>query len=303
MNMELRHLRYFVAVAEEQHVGRAAARLHVSASPLSRQLRELEAEVGTALLERVGRGIRVSPAGAAFAAEARAILASVSRAVERAQAAARGEAGHLVIGFTETAAVAQMVPALVGAFRREHANVTLELVPLANDELRLALRSRRVGAGLSFGLGEPERTFRHELLFAERVLLALPRLHPLARRKRIHLRDLHDQPFVWSARPERAPLLDTLWAWLSSRGVVPRVVIESRATILRLGLVASGIGMTFVADPSPPPAEVVKKAVADLRLTAKAHLLWREEDETAPLVRSLREIARRLRSGQRPASD
>jgi DNA-binding transcriptional LysR family regulator len=289
--MELRHLRYFVAVADEQHVGRAATRLHVSASPLSRQLRELEAEVGTPLLERVGRGIRTSPAGTTFAADARAILASVNRAVERAQAAARGEAGHLAIGFTESAVFAQLIPALAGAFRREHPNVTLELVPLSNEDLRLALRTRKIGAGLSFGIADPERTLRHELLFAERVVLALPRAHPLARRQRLLLRDLHDQPFVWSARPEHAPLLDVLWAWLSSRGVTPRIVIESRATILRLSLVASGIGLTFVADSSPPPPEVVIKTVADLKLRAKAHLLWREEDEATPLVRSLRELA------------
>lgn len=292
--MELRHLRYFVAVADEQHVGRAAARLHVSASPLSRQLRELEAEVGTPLLEHVGRGIRTSAAGAAFAADARVILADVNRAVTRAQAAARGEAGHLAIGFTESPVFAKVIPALAGAFRREHPNVTLELVPLANDELRLALRARKVGAGLSFGIAEPERALRHELLFAERVVLALPRSHVLARRKRILVRDLHDQPFVWSARPERAPLLDTLWAWLASRGVTPRIVLESRATIMRLSLVAAGVGMTFIADPGPPPGEVVVKVVADLKLRAKAHLLWRAEDEPSPLVRSLRDIARKL---------
>jgi DNA-binding transcriptional LysR family regulator len=289
--MELRHLRYFVAVADEQHVGRAAARLHVSASPLSRQLRELEEEVGTPLLERVGRGIRTSTAGVAFAADARTILRDVSQAVERARAAARGEAGHLAIGFTESTVFAQLIPALAGAFRRQHPNVTLELVPLALDELRLALRGRRIGAGLSFGLADPERALRHELLFAERVMLALPRSHPLARRKRLFVRDLHDQPFVWSTRPERAPLLDTMWALLSSRGVLPRIVLESRATILRLSLVASGIGMTFIADSSRPPAEVVVKPIADLKLRAKAHLLWREEDETTPLLRSLRELA------------
>jgi DNA-binding transcriptional LysR family regulator len=294
--MELRHLRYFVAVAEEQHVGRSAARLHISASPLSRQLRELEEEVGTPLLERVGRGIRTSPAGAVFAADARALLADLTRAVERAQAAARGETGHLAIGFTESAVFAQVIPALAGAFRREHPNVTLELVPLANDELRLALRAQKVGAGLSFGIAEPERTLRHELLFAERVVLALPRTHPLARKKRLFVRDLQDQPFVWSARPERAPLLDTLWAWLRARGVTPRVVLESRATVMRLSLVASGVGLTFVADPAPPPPEVVVKPISDLKLRAKAHLLWRTEDEATPLVRSLRAITRELSS-------
>src|SRR5258707_15486770 len=100
--MELRHLRYFVAVADEQHVGRAAARLHVSPSPLSRQIHELAREVGAPLLEQVGRGVRLSRAGSVFAAEARAILAAVEGAVRRAPAAPRGGGGHLADGFGQT---------------------------------------------------------------------------------------------------------------------------------------------------------------------------------------------------------
>jgi DNA-binding transcriptional LysR family regulator len=290
--MELRHLRYFVAVADEQHVGRAASRLHVSPSPLSRQLRELEREVGVPLLERVGRGIRTSPAGVLFAERVRGILAEVDRAVGEAQAASRGEAGHLAIGFVESGALAKLIPAVVGALRRRHPGVTLELVPLGNDEVREALSARRVTAVLAFGLMDPERAFRSQLLFTRRVELALPRQHPLARRRRLYLRDLHDQPFVWSTRWERAPFLDSMWAVLRSHGVTPRVVLESRSTMTRLSLVASGVGMTFVAHAAARPAQVVIKVVTDLTLEAKGYLAWRSEDEGAPLVRSLREMTR-----------
>ena len=297
--MELRHLRYFMAVFDERHVGRAAARLRISASPLSRQLRELQEEVGTPLLQRVGRGIRVSEAGQVFAADARAILAAVDAAVAKLQAAARGEVGHLAIGFVESAAFAALIPAVVGAFRRRHAGVTLELQPLTNEELRVALRARRIDAALSFGLVDPEPGARTEVLFAERIMMALPRSHPLARRKRIRLRDLDGEPFVWSARPERSPFLDTMWALLRAQGVDPRIVIESRSTVTRLSLVASGAGMTFVAASVSRSREVVIRPVTDLRALAKAHMAWRPEDERSPLLRSLREITRAAR---RPAS-
>jgi DNA-binding transcriptional LysR family regulator len=292
--VELRHLRYFVAVADEQHVGRAAARLHVSPSPLSRQLRELQDELGTPLLERVGRGIRTTAAGGQFAADARAILADVDRAVIQAQAAARGEVGHVAIGFVESAAFTRLIPAVASAFRQRHPGVTLELQPLSNDDLRAALRARRILAGLTFGLtlADTEPAVRTEVLFVEPIGLALPRSHPLARRKRLMIRDLHDQAFVWSSRPERAPYMDTMWALLRSHGVTPRVVLESRSTATRLSLVASGVGMTFVAGAAARLRQVVIKSIADLKLEAKAFLAWRQEDESSPLLRSLREVTR-----------
>lgn len=290
--MELRHLRYFVAVADEQHVGRAAARLHVSSSPLSRQIRELEREVGAPLLDRVGRGVRLSRAGSAFAADARAILAAVDRAVLKAQAAERGEVGHLAIGFVESPVVTPLVPLLAGQFRRRHPGVTLELLPLTSDELRLALRGQRIAAALIFGVLDPDPALRSELLFREPIRLAVPRTHRLARRRAVLLRDLHDQPFVWSPRPERAPFLDTMWALLGARGVTPRVVIESRSSVTRLSLVASGVGMTFVSEATPHARGLVVRNVADLKLEARAYLAWRQDDEASPLIRSLREITR-----------
>jgi LysR family transcriptional regulator, benzoate and cis,cis-muconate-responsive activator of ben and cat genes len=290
--MELRHLRYFVAVADEQHVGRAAARLHISPSPLSRQLHELEQELGTPLLERVGRGIRTTPAGTAFAINARAILADADRAVSKVQATARGETGHLAIGFVESGVLAELIPAIVATFRREHPNVTLELQPLTNDDLRLALRARKITAALSFGLAEPEPAMRAQLLFAKRIALALPESHPLAARQRLFVRDLQNQAFVWSARPERAPYLDAMWVQIRAQGVTPNVVVECRSTTTRLSLVASGVGLTFIADSGSPPAHVRVKWVADLKVEAKAYLAWHPDGEPSPLLRSLLDITR-----------
>ena len=290
--MELRHLRYFVAVADEQHVGRAAARLHVSPSPLSRQIHELAREVGAPLLERVGRGVRLSRAGAVFAVEARAILAAIEGAVRQAQAAERGEVGHLAIGFVESPVVTPLIPVIAGPFRRRHPGVTLELLPLTSDELRLALGGQRISAALIFGLVDPDPALRSELLFREPIRLAVPRAHPLARRRSVLIRDLHDQPFVWSPRPDRTPFLDTLWALLRAQGVTPRVVIESRSSATRINLVASGVGMTFVAEAASRSRQVVVRNVADLKIEARAYLAWRHDEESSPLVQSLRELTR-----------
>jgi DNA-binding transcriptional LysR family regulator len=290
--MELRHLRYFVAVADEQHVGRAAARLHVSPSPLSRQLGELERELGVTLLERVGRGIRTSDAGAVFAADARRILAEVDIAVSKLGAAARGEVGHLALGFVESPSFASLIPVVAGAFRRRHPAVTIELQPLTPDELRASLRARRIRAALTMGLVAPEPDLGSQVVFRERVVLAMPRSHPLAGRKRVVVQDLHDQPFVWSTRPERVPILDGLWGLLHSQGVAPRVVVESRSTATRISLVASGVGMTFCVNSWPRPRQVVTKAVIGLNVEARGYLAWRPEDESWPLLSSLREVIR-----------
>jgi LysR family transcriptional regulator, benzoate and cis,cis-muconate-responsive activator of ben and cat genes len=290
MIMELRHLRYFVAVADEQHVGRAAARLHLSPSPLSRQLGELEREVGVKLLERVGRGIRTSDAGAVFAMDARRILADVDAAVSKLGAAARGEVGHLALGFVESPSFASLIPLVIAAFRRRHPAVTIELQPLAAEDLRGSLRTRRIRAALTLGRAAPDPDVASQVLFVEPVVLALPRSHPLASRRRVLVEDLHDQPFVWSARPERVPILDGLWGLLHSRGVVPRVVVESRSTATRLSLVASGIGLTFSVDSWSRPRQVVTRRVAGLKADVRGYLVWRPDDDAWPLLRSLREV-------------
>src|SRR5829696_2311030 len=125
--MELRHLRYFVAVAEELHFGRAASRLRIAQPPLSRQIRDLEREVGTALFERVPRGVELTPAGRAFLPEARQTLSQAERAQRTAQRAGRGEIGRLRVGFVEAAAYSGILPDVLGFFRMHLPNIGLSL--------------------------------------------------------------------------------------------------------------------------------------------------------------------------------
>ena len=125
--MELRHLRYFVAVAEELHFGRAAARLHIAQPPLSRQIRDLEREVGTPLFERVARGVELTAAGRAVLPEARLMLAQAARAQRTAERAARGEIGRLRVGFVEAATYSRVLPEVLGFFRMHLPNIGISL--------------------------------------------------------------------------------------------------------------------------------------------------------------------------------
>src|SRR5437016_9130378 len=161
--MELRHLRYFVAIAEHEHIGRAARVLHVSSSPLSRQIHQLEEDIGVQLLARVGRRVQLTEAGKVFQREARETLARIDRAIATAQAASRGEVGRLRIAFVEVRRIAEIIPPAVHQFRARHPHVTVELVPMRMREELEAFDTGRIDALeidalLTFRVGTAMRT-------------------------------------------------------------------------------------------------------------------------------------------------
>ena len=177
--MELRHLRYFVAVAEERHFGRAAARLHIAQPPLSQQIRRLEAELGEPLLYRTTRSVELSPAGEVLLERSREILAAVDAAVDDARRAARGEYGRLAIGFTGSSTY-EMLPSLAAALRRELPGVVLDL---RGELLTPAQVARLLDGTLDLGLLRPpvhERDLDTEVLRSEPLIAVLPESHPLA---------------------------------------------------------------------------------------------------------------------------
>ena len=146
--MELRHLRYFVAVGEEQHYGRASRRLRVAQPALSRQIQDLEEEVGFKLFERLPRGVKLSAAGEAFLKDARRILQEASEAVVRAARVARGQSGTLRLGFPENASWGGVVPDSIRRFREQQPDAVLQLQPAASLEQLEAIQSGRLDAGV-----------------------------------------------------------------------------------------------------------------------------------------------------------
>jgi len=195
--MELRHLRYFVAVGEEQHYGRAAQRLRVAQPALSRQIQDLEDEVGFKLFERLPRGVKLSAAGKLFLADARRILQQVSETAARAARVARGQSGTLRIGFTENASWHGVVPDSLRKFRQRQPDAELQLRPAGSVDQVDDIRSGRVDAGFVFNLPTNDEELDQLPVAMQNVELAVPKGHPLSKRKRLRLRDLVDAPFVW----------------------------------------------------------------------------------------------------------
>ena len=155
--MELRHLRYFVAVGEEEHFGRAAQRLRVAQPALSRQIQDLEREIGFQLFDRLSRGVKISSAGKLFLEDARRILEQLNAATERAQRVARGQSGTLRVGFTENASWRGVVPDSLRLFRERYPDAELQLNPLPSLQQLEAVRSGRLDAGFMFNPPKPDR--------------------------------------------------------------------------------------------------------------------------------------------------
>src|SRR6202050_1350877 len=176
--MELRHLRYFMAVGEEQHYGRAARRLRVAQPALSRQIQDLEEEIGFDLFERLPRGVKLSAAGKLFLEDVRRLLQEVNEAVVRAGRVALGHSGTLRVGFTENASWQGVVPESFRRFRELHPDAELQLQPFSSLEQLDAIRSGRVDAGFVF---MPTSDSELELLpvAVQHIELAAPKGHPL----------------------------------------------------------------------------------------------------------------------------
>jgi DNA-binding transcriptional LysR family regulator len=245
--MELRHLRYFLAVAEERHFGRAAERLHMAQPPLSRQIRQLEDELGIRLLDRTTRRVELTAAGAAYLKRVRAVLAEVEDAGEEARRVAAGLKGRLVVGCVGSATYS-LLPALARQLREELPEVDLTfrgemLVPgqvtaLLAREIDLALLRPPVD----------ESALRLETLRSDRLIVALPVAHPLADRRRLRVADLRGQDFIVHASRESV-MHGAVRTLCHQAGFEPRIRHEVAETSTLVTFVAAGLGVAVVPQP------------------------------------------------------
>ncbi|QDQ26147.1 LysR family transcriptional regulator [Chitinimonas arctica] len=284
--MELRHLRYFVAVAEEMNFTRAAERLHIGQPPLSQQIQALEAELGVQLFSRGKRKIALTDAGALFLTRARAILAAAVAAGEEARRVAQGEEGELRIGFTSTLPLTPILPAIVQDYRRLSPKVRLHLREMYTaDQFDGLLRDKLdVGFVRYDGRGHPAG-LRLQALRRDPLLLVMPASHPLAGLPAISLAQCRDEGFV--AYPDSAGtgLKDNVRLLCARAGFVPRVAQEAGEAITQIGLVAAGLGVAIL----PAPLDCVR--IAGVRylplLDEDAFLVMAaatREDEQSPRV-------------------
>jgi DNA-binding transcriptional LysR family regulator len=284
--MELRHLRYFLAVGEEEHYGRAALRLNVAQPALSRQIQDLEEEIGFPLFDRLPRGVKISTAGKLFLEDARRILQQVSEATDRAQRVARGQSGTLRVGFAENASWHGVVPNSFRRFRDRIPDGELQLNPMASLEQLEAVRASQIDAGFIYNMTRSDRELEQVQVGRHGIALAVPKSHPLSKAKKLRLRDLVDVPFILFPRRESPAVYDRLMNECYRGGLKsPRVVQEARNEATILSLVSHGMGVGFTNETARwrCPDRVVILSVTDLKMPLPMALVWRK-DNLSPLL-------------------
>lgn len=282
--MELRHIRYFVAVAEEGHVTRAAERLGIQQPPLSQQIRALEEELGVQLFRRMPRGVELTDAGVAFLQHATNILAQVDQALASTRRTARGEQGRLVVGFTSSAPFHPFVPRVIRTFRERAPLVALMLEESGSGDLVQRLRREEIDVAIIRSRVADATGLEIKTILNEEMLVALPTGHEFAkgsaskRRPPLQLASLAKETFILYKRPGGPGLYDTIIAACRDAGFSPRVGQEAPRIISTLNLVAAGLGVSIV------PASLQGfqlEGVVYRRLTGSAHL-------RAPLILAIR---------------
>lgn len=245
MNIELRHLRYFVAVAEELHFGRAAARLNISQPPLSQQIQMLEQHVGARLLARTNRSVALTAAGKQFLADCRQILAQVDDAAARAARLHQGEAGELRIGFTSSAPFIRAVSDTLSLFRQHYPDVHLQTREMNTREQLTPLGEGTLELGLMRNTPLPE-TLQYEVILHEPLMAMIPRAHRLAQKPVVTLAELAKEPFVFFDPHVGTGLYDDILGLMRRYNLSPVITQEVGEAMTIIGLVAAGLGVSIL---------------------------------------------------------
>jgi DNA-binding transcriptional LysR family regulator len=291
--MELRQLRYFVAVAEELHFGRAARRVLVAQPALSQQIRQLERELGVTLLARTKRRVALTDPGRAFLAEARRTLAAAEAAARAARRAAAGETGRLRVGYVDLATWL-VLPRILRAYRERYPDVDLTLTELHRQPQREALARGDLDVGF-FSLRAADTEFRGEQVALDPLMAALPEGHALAARPDVPLVALAAEPWVLFPRELKTQFGELILVSCAAAGFVPRVVQEASQLHTLASLVSAGIGVTLLpaSTARAPRAGVVFRPLAGEVPVLPLHVVWREGD-LSPTGRQFVAVAREV---------
>ncbi len=302
MNIELRHLRYFVAVAEELHFGRAAARLNISQPPLSQQIQTLEAQVGATLLARTNRSVSLTPAGAQFLADSRHILSLVEAAAVRAARLHHGETGELRIGFTSSAPFIKPVSDSLSQFRKAVPDVHLQTLEINTRAQIAPLNEGALELGLMRNTVLPD-TLDWQLILREPLMAMVHYENPLAAKQAISLRELADQPFVFFDPHVGTGLYDDILGLLHRYDIQPRIAQEAGEAMTIIGLVAAGLGVSIL------PASFKRIQLNEMRwlpiiepdAISEMWLVWsKHHEKSAAALRFMRLLNEALMTNKNP---
>ncbi|OON41369.1 hypothetical protein BTJ39_05255 [Izhakiella australiensis] len=285
--LELGQLNCFIVVAEELSFRRAAARLHMTQPPLSRQIQMLEHQVGVKLLDRSTRSVTLTAAGRAFLAEARQLLELAANATSNAQRIAAGELGNLTFSFV-SCAIYHYLPTLIDRMQQLHPQIAIHLREMPSMFQFNALRLRQVDMGIVRVAPLPEGIAGRQLL-KEPFVLAIPSGHPLAHQPELTLSCLHHQPFINYEVTSWRPFHDMINLTLSRHGVEPKYVHSIGSTVAILSLVNGGLGLALVPARSADIRfdKVVFRTLPELKdLYSELLLVWHQENDN-PLLQPL----------------
>jgi DNA-binding transcriptional LysR family regulator len=298
--MELKQLRYFCAVAEVEHFGRAAAALRIAQPALSRQVQQLEGELGIELFERLPRGVRLTAAGHLLFAEVKRLLADLEDISTRARAAGRGDVGKLRVGVNESASSrGHMVNAII-QFRTMYPRVVLELQHMTSLNQLEALTNRVLDAAFVYHFPEDRTDLTHLLVENTSIVLALPDDHRLVRSDRIRLLDLTGEPMVWIRRSVAPATHDIVMRACLQADFSPTIVQEATSEPMALSLVSVGGLLSLVTDTNMErrPSNVILRRVDDLDVQFSLQLAWRRTDTSPVLRRFVETVANTGASGR-----
>ncbi len=300
--MELRHLRYFIAVAEELNFTRAATRLHIGQPPLSMQIRDLEEEIGVRLFERGPRRVALSTAGERFLLHARRILDGVEEAVAEARRAARGELGELRVGFTSSLPFTDLLPDALNAYRRRFPQVRLQLREMFTPAQFQALVRGELDVGfVRLQAGTPPAGIVLREVARNPLRLVVNAAHRLAGAAQVHLAELAGEDFISFPADVGTDLPGVLRALCRQAGFEPRIVQTAREATTQIGLVAAGLGVAVL----PAPLESVRIARVRYLALAEPEAQFRlalaiREGEPVPTLGGFLEVLESLRAGEPP---
>jgi DNA-binding transcriptional LysR family regulator len=291
--MEHRHLKYFIAVAEELHFGRAAGRVHIAQPALSKQIQQLEQELGFPLLYRTKQRVELLDAGHVFLDEARRILRQTENAVESARRTHTGQNGRLLIGFSATATL-EVLPKILRKYRGLYPNVIVELSEIATIRGAELLLDSPLSVGL---LRSPsflnEESFCIETILREPFVVAMPNSHPAAKQDSVRIKALAGELFIVPPRQPGWDYSDAIFQILQDNGIGPRIAQEATQTLALASLVAGGLGIALV------PASLSKLRIPGVSYrpikgrsrTTDLAMVWKR-DSRASTLRAFLDVAR-----------
>lgn len=286
--MEIRHLRYFVAVAEELHFGRAARRLHICQPPLSQQIKALEQELGTELFHRKNKRTSLTEAGEVFLKEAREILHRVELATEKVSRIALGTMGRISMGFV-LPAMDTFLPDAIRKFRSRNPDIEIRLLELGTFAQLEGLGAGHIDVGVMRLFQQDTPGLVVEKIVEEPYVLALPSGHPLASLTTVSLGALDGEPLILFPRQSHPTLHDKIIACCSAAGCTPKISQEATTKITMISLVAAGMGIALVPESARKQQRsgvVYRTVLGDLPMV-ELSLVWRKDD----VSRSLRRFA------------